>query len=138
MGARHAPAKRPDPFSQAAQMNPMRLLIDALRGRKGRRALLAECVRAGHTLATTGLNVAEVYAGLRPNEEAATSAFLDQLNCFDITAEVGRLGGRLKNQWARRGRTLALVDSVIAAAAIEHTCTLMTDNERDFPMPGLQ
>jgi len=40
------------------------VLIDALRLRHGRRELLAELVQAGHTLATTALNVAEVYAGM--------------------------------------------------------------------------
>jgi predicted nucleic acid-binding protein len=113
------------------------ILIDALRNRKDRRALLAECVRTGHNLVTTALNVAEVYSGIRLQEEEATSVFLDQLGCYATTAEIGRLGGRLKNQWALRGRTLSLIDAMIAATAITHSCTLMTDNDRDFPMAEL-
>ena len=52
------------------------VLIDVLRRRHGRRELLAELARNGHNLATTALNVAEVYAGMRPEEEAQTEALV--------------------------------------------------------------
>ncbi len=113
------------------------VLIDALRLRHGRRQLLAELVRAGHTLATSSLNVAEVYAGMRPGEEARTETFLSALECYDITGHIGRVAGGLKSEWSRRGRTLTLADTIIAAIALEHNCTLMTDNVKDFPMSEL-
>lgn len=113
------------------------VLIDALRLRHGRRELLAGLTRTGHTLATTALNLAEVYAGMRPEEEGQTEAFLGALECYEITATAGRLAGTLKSKWARKGRTLALADTIIAAVALEQRCTLMTDNRRDFPMPEL-
>ncbi len=144
MGARSASGGGPPPVPQAPQTTLMRLLldttvlIDALRNRNNRRALLAECVRSGHTLATTGINIAEVYSGMRPKEEAATSAFLDQLDCYDVTAEAGRLGGKFKSEWAGRGRTISIVDALIAAAAVVHSCSLLTDNQKDFPMPELR
>jgi predicted nucleic acid-binding protein len=114
------------------------VLIDVLRRRQGRRELLAELVRGGHTLATTALNVAEVYAGVRPGEEAATEAFLDALECYELTQASGRLAGKLKNDWSRKGRTLTLADTIVAAIALERRCTLMTDNRKDFPMAGLE
>ena len=77
------------------------VLIDALRLRRGRRELLAELARAGHTLSTTSLNLAEVYAGMRQAEEQATDGFLGALQCHEITAAVGRLAGSLKSRWAR-------------------------------------
>jgi predicted nucleic acid-binding protein len=33
--------------------------------------------------------------------------------------------------------TLTLADTIIAAIALEHGCTLMTDNLKDFPIPEL-
>jgi predicted nucleic acid-binding protein len=57
---------------------------------------------------------------------------------FDLTGSSARLAGKLKNQWARRGRPLALADTVIAAIAIEQRCALLTDNHKDFPMPEVQ
>ena len=113
------------------------VLIDALRSRKNRRQMLAELVRAGHTLNISALNLAEVYTGIRRGEEVATESFLNSFNCFDINAKTGQRAGELRNEWARKGRTLALVDTVIAAAAIENHCVLMTDNQKDFPMPEL-
>lgn len=114
------------------------VLIDALRLRHGRRELLAQLVRARHTLVTSALNVAEVYAGMRPGEEVETEAFLGALDCYEITATVGRLAGKLKNQWAKKGRTLALADTIVAAVALGNDCAVMTDNGKDFPMPELR
>jgi predicted nucleic acid-binding protein len=114
------------------------VLIDTLRLRHNRRELLAELALAGHTLATTSLNVAEVYAGMRPDETHRTEALLSALDCYDLTGSSGRQAGTLKQQWARKGRTLALADMIIAAIALERGCTLMTDNRKDFPMEELQ
>jgi predicted nucleic acid-binding protein len=113
------------------------VLIDVLRRRHGRRELLAELARGGHTLATSSLNIAEVYAGMRPEEELRTGNFLDALDCYELTAVAGRLAGSLKSRYARQGRTLTLADTIIAAIAIERRCMLMTDNRKDFPMPEL-
>jgi predicted nucleic acid-binding protein len=113
------------------------VLIDTLRHRHRRRELLAELVQAGHTLATTALNVAEVYAGMRPEEAQRTEALLSLLDCYDLTGASGRRAGALKQQWARKSRTLALADMVVAAIALERGCILMTDNRKDFPMEEL-
>jgi len=84
------------------------------------------------------LNIAELYAGIRPGEETKTEAVLQSLESFDVTGATARLAGMLKNTWARRGRTLALVDMIVAATAIEHDCMLVTDNRKDFPMQELR
>jgi predicted nucleic acid-binding protein len=114
------------------------VLIDVLRHRRGRRELLAELVRGGHVLATTALNVAEVYAGMRSEEEEQTQTFLNALDCYELTGNAGRLAGTLKNKWAQKGRTLTLADTIVAAIALERRCTLITDNRKDFPMPELE
>jgi tRNA(fMet)-specific endonuclease VapC len=114
------------------------VLIDALRSSKHRRELLAELVLAGHALATTTLNVAEVYAGMRPGEEAKTEAFLEGLECFELSGTAARLAGKLKNTWAQKGHTLTLADAIVAAIAIERKCDLLTDNRKHFPMDELQ
>ncbi len=114
------------------------VLIDVLRRRNGRREALAALVRAHESLATTSLNIAELYAGVRPGEEASTEALLDGLECFDLTGSAARLGGKLKKQYSKRGQTLSLADALIAAIAIEERCALLTDNRKDFPMPELR
>lgn len=111
------------------------VLIDVLRRRNQRREFLAELVRTGHTLTTTTLNIAELYAGVRPGEEQTTEAFLGGLELYELSGSSARQAGKLKSTWARKGRTLTLADTIVAASAIEHGCALLTDNRKDFPMP---
>jgi predicted nucleic acid-binding protein len=113
------------------------VLIDVLRARQNRRSLLIELVEAGHTLATTAINIGEVYSGIRSGEEDQTERFLSSLGCYPVSAAIARKAGSLKNKWSRKGRTLTLADMLIAATALEHGLTLMTDNRKDFPIPEL-
>ena len=114
------------------------VLIDTLRSRNARRTLLAELVQQGHKLGTSAINLAEVHAGMRPGEEAATEAFLNSLHCYHTTCGIACLAGSLKGRYARHGKTLHWPDMIVAATALEHGLTLMTDNQKDFPLPELQ
>ena len=110
------------------------VLIDGLRARNQRRELLADLARAGHTLTTTVLNVAELYSGMRTGEEARTESFLSGLLCYGLSGTTARLAGKWKFAWSQKGRTLALADALVAAIASEQQCHLLTDNRKDFPM----
>jgi predicted nucleic acid-binding protein len=110
-------------------------LVDVSRSRHGRRQLLAELVHAGHTLSTTALNIAEVCSGMRPGEEPAIEAFLSGLECHAITPAGGRLAGKLKNAWSKKGHTPTLANMLVAAVAIKRRCRLVTDNRKDSTMP---
>jgi len=50
---------------------------------------------------------------------------------------VARLAGLLKRDYGRKGTTLSVADTTIAAVALVHELTLMTDNVKDFPMKDL-
>ena len=113
------------------------VLIDVLRSKHQRRALLAELVGQGHGLSTGAINIAEVYTGMRPGEEAGTEAFLNNLQCYPLTCGIARRAGSLKGRFSRQGIALGLPDMIVAATALEHGLTLMTDNRRDFPIPEL-
>jgi len=113
------------------------VLIDVLRAQKNRRSLLAELVAAGQVLATATINIAEVYAGMRLSEAARTEALLIGLDCYPMTGAIARRAGVLKRTWAQKGRTLSLADMIVAATALEHGLSLMTDNRKDFPLPEL-
>jgi hypothetical protein len=58
--------------------------------------------------------------------------------CLAAFLSFARLAGGLKNTWARKGNTLTLADTIVAAIAIERGCALLTDNRKDFPMPGVR
>ena len=113
------------------------VLIDVLRRKRQRRELVADLARAGHTLSTTVLNVAEVYAGMRVGEEPDAEGLFVNLRLYELSGLSARLAGKLKNTWSRSGRTLTLADTIVAAIAIENKCQLLTDNQKDFPMPEI-
>jgi predicted nucleic acid-binding protein len=113
------------------------VIIDALNNKRGRRDLLLSLLKHGHLLACCPTNVTEVYAGLRPKEEEATEAFLRSLEYYQLTWPVARIAGLLKRDYGRKGQTLTVADATIAAVAVFHALTLVTDNVRDFPMKEL-
>ncbi len=113
------------------------VIIDVLNNKRNRPALLLELLKEGHLLACCPINIAEVYAGLRPKEETATEEFLTSLKYYPITPQAARLAGLLRRDYGRRGTTLNLGDVMIAAVGIENRLTLLTDNIKDFPMEDL-
>ena len=113
------------------------LLVDALRNRNQRRRFLAGLLGAGHTLATSAINVAEVYGGLRPGEEQETGSLLAGLQILEVSIAIAVRAGSLQSEYRRRGHTRSLADMLVAATALEHGMQLLTDNARDFRVPGL-
>ena len=75
---------------------------------------------------------------MRPNEEKPTRAFMKSLLFLSITEDIAEQAGRLKARYAKRGRTLSFQDASIAAVCIAYGCTLVTENDKDYPMPELQ
>ena len=94
--------------------------------------------QAGDTLACSAVNVAEVYAGMRPNEAAATEAFFESVECIEVTQDIARQAGSLKYAWERKGVTINIPDAIIAATTLNFDLWLATDNRRDFPMQELR
>ena len=114
------------------------ILIDALNGKRGRRELLDRLIEDGADMACCSINVTEIYAGLRPGEEAKTERRLRSLKFYPVTWEIAKQAGELQNVWRRRNRTLSLPDTTIAAVALANDLTLVTGNVKDFPMPELR
>jgi len=113
------------------------VIIDALNNRRGRRLFLLDLVKAGNVLACCPINITEVYAGMRPKEQAATEELFASLQHFPIAPPAARLAGELKRDHGRKGITLNLGDAIIAAVAIHYGLALLTDNVKDFPMADL-
>jgi predicted nucleic acid-binding protein len=113
------------------------VIIDALNNKRQRRELLLDLLKQGNLLACCSVNVTEVYAGMRPKEEAATEEFLKSLEYYHITWPVARMAGLLKRDYAKKGTSLTTADTTIAAIAMVNDLTLLTDNIKDFPMKEL-
>ena len=113
------------------------VLIDALNGKRGRAPALRALVEDGHMLASCSVTVAEIYAGMDESEAEATSKLIERLRYYDVMPEIAHRAGRFKYEWARRGLTLSLADTLIAAVALHYGLLLITDNEKHFPMPEI-
>jgi predicted nucleic acid-binding protein len=113
------------------------VIIDTINGKRNREQILTELLEAGNLLACCPINVTEVYAGLRPAEEVRTHDFLESLRFYPITWPVARLAGLIKRDYSKKGTTLATTDVTIAAVALYHQLTLITDNVKHYPMKEL-
>jgi predicted nucleic acid-binding protein len=114
------------------------VIIDVLNGKRDRDALLKGLLSQGDLLGCCAINVSEVYAGMRPKEEDKTEQLLQSLEYYKIDWNVARLAGLLKRDYAKKGSTLSLTDTTIAAVALEYNLTLITDNVKHYPMPRLK
>jgi predicted nucleic acid-binding protein len=114
------------------------VIIDVLNGKRNRDALLKGLLSQGDLLACCAVNVSEVYAGMRAKEEAKTEALLQSLDYYEISWEVAKRAGLLKRDYSKKGQTLSLTDTTIAAVALEYNMTLITDNVKHYPMPQLK
>ena len=114
------------------------VIFDHLNGRFGRTRFLQQLIDQGYVLACCAVNVTEVYAGLRVEEEERTAAFLNSLEYLSVTAGIAREAGLLRRDWHKKGQTLSYTDVTIAAVALSNEVPLLTDNRKHFPMPELQ
>ena len=107
------------------------VLIDLLRGREATRLYLQEL--AGRSVPCCSvISVAELYAGMRPEEKASTDLLLDGLVIFPVTRDIAEVAGRFKQR--ARSHRLELADCVIAATAFVEGAAVATRNIKDYPM----
>ncbi len=64
-------------------------------------------------------------------------ALVQTIECLAWDAAVGRRWARLVIELRHQGCTLPLLDSMIAATALEHSLTVATRNVRDFRKAGI-
>ncbi len=113
------------------------VIIDTINGKRNRDQLLKNLVLQGNLLACCSINITEVYAGMRPHEESRTADLLHSLQYYAVSWPIARLAGLLKRDHVRKGISLATTDVTIAAVAIHHQLTLITDNLKHHPMKEL-
>lgn len=111
--------------------------IDYLRGRHYARQLLEGLWQDGEACLSV-VSVYELYAGLRPGEEAATEAFIDACRVLPVDRSVARAAGEWRRRWQAEGITLTTADCLIAGTARVHGLRVATRNVRHYPDPDLR
>ncbi len=111
-------------------------MIDILRGRGDVVQAIERLEAAGVPTYCTAITWAEVFAGVRAGEEAATQAFFEARHEVVLDAAIGRRAG---GYLARYGRShgVEIADALIAAAAAMAHLRLWTRNRRHYPMPDV-
>jgi len=113
------------------------VLIDLLRGRPEAARRLQVLRGARDAPYACAVNVEETVRGLRPRELALAQALFAGLRIAPLGAAEGWQAGEWRREFARRGRTLAQADCLVAAAALSVGGRLATGNPRDFPMQDI-
>ena len=113
------------------------VIIEWLRRNEAVVAWLKAHDAAGDFLGCTPVSLAELYAGLRPREEFIIDDLLRVLHCVDLDEVVGRKAGHYRQRF-RRSHGVEIADALIAAAAHLHGLTLLSLNQRHYPMRDLK
>ena len=138
---REAAAQRYEPEAQVPPLTGVLfdsdVIIEILRGEPDIVDAVAALEATGTPTYCSPINQAEIYAGIRPGEEAMTEAFFRARGEVLLDAEVGRKAGvYLARHAASRGVRIA--DALIAAAATVSGLRLWTLNRRHYPMEDLE
>ncbi len=108
-------------------------VIGLLRGSQVYWAYLESLTARGVPSVST-ITRAEIYAGCHPTEESDTGELLQQFDTITVDSAVADLAGRYVYEFARRGITLHLEDTLIGATAVCKGLILITHNNNHFPM----
>ena len=110
------------------------VLIDFLRGKSGAKKVL-ESISKEDISCCSVITIAEIYAGMLPDEEEATMELLNSLEHMVIDQDIALLAGKFKRETT--DRRLELDDCFIAATAIHHKAVLLTHNPKHYPHKNL-
>ncbi|MFQ5722545.1 MAG: type II toxin-antitoxin system VapC family toxin [Candidatus Aminicenantales bacterium] len=113
-------------------------IIDHLRANIKVNSRLEKMGERGDVAGCCCINIAEIYAGMRKKEKEKTDRFIESLYYFEVTREVAKLAGELRQKHGQKGKTLATTDVIIAATAMAYGLILITKNVEHYPFPELE
>ena len=92
---------------------------------------------SGVATVCTAVSWAEIFAGIRPREEAATRAFFEARGELVLDGKIGRQAGDYLARFTK-SHGVEIADALIAAAAATSGRRLWTLNRKHYPMEDLR
>jgi predicted nucleic acid-binding protein len=109
------------------------VLIDHLRGKEDALEFLGKAAAKGLILLYSVIAKAEIYSGIRPEEEEAVAGLFTPMGEVPIDGEIAELAGRYRRTFSA-SHGLLLPDALVAASAKRAEAVLVTLNKRHYPM----
>ena len=107
------------------------VLVDFLRGEE---KAVIYINRHAKKIVISAISVAELYAGVRENEERQElDEFVELFPILPVTIEIAKTGGLYKRDFFK-SHQLSLADAIIAATAKTYEADLKTLNTKHFTM----
>lgn len=107
------------------------VLVDFLRGQSMAATLIND---NAERIILSSIVAAELYAGARGNQELATlDKLLSLFRIVPVSAEVARIGGLFKRDYAK-SHGVGLADAIVAATATIENADIKTLNVKHYPM----
>ena len=114
------------------------ILISYLRGHPNTIDLLKSLARNGASFSVSVITIVEIESGIRTGEKARTKELLDSMESIILDTSKAHLAGSFLREHRRKGISLSLADVMIAATAVSENLTLLTYNQRHYPMPEIK
>jgi tRNA(fMet)-specific endonuclease VapC len=117
-------------------------LVDLLRKRQAAYRKLQDLEEKGVFLATTSMNVLEIYRGAYLSSDVERNlsligSILEALPVLPLTDEIYPVFGEISAQLARQGTTAGDFDEIIAAIALCYDGVIVTRDAHFSKIPGI-
>jgi tRNA(fMet)-specific endonuclease VapC len=99
---------------------------------------ILESISINSMPSTSPICIAEVQLGAKKEEIDKTNQFLDSLIVYDVTKEIANLSGKLIREYKKEGKTLNLIDTLIASTCIINGLILVTYNSKHYFIKDLK
>ena len=114
------------------------ILMDFFKKKKETINLVSELIKNGKMF-TSILSLTELRSGWDTDQaEFFLPIFYKFVGIENVTSEIAELAGKFRWEYRKKGITLPVVDTLIAATAIVGEYQLITRNTKDFPMKQLK
>jgi predicted nucleic acid-binding protein len=114
------------------------ILVDYSKGVGAVVARMQAWAASNDDIGICGVQIAEYFAGIAPNDRRAARTFLEAFLRWPITETAALYAGSYRYDFARSGVQIATPDAMIGGVARARSATLVTRNVRDFPMTDIQ